>query len=64
MGELRKLWGHLLYGAFNAMALAFFFGGVIALFFGEGAYSPGWFYACAVLFYLAGLEARHQHTGK
>ncbi len=56
--------GSLLYWVCSAVALALYLGGVIALFFGEGAYSPGWFYACAVLFYLAGLEARHQHAGK
>jgi len=61
---VRKQWDYVLYRAFNAVALAFFIGGVIALFFGEGAYSPGWFYACAVLSYLAGRAARHQHTGK
>jgi len=51
--------GNLLYWFYSAVALALYLGGVIALFFGEGAYSPNWFYAFAVLSYLTGLVVRN-----
>ena len=61
---MREQLGHLLYWLHSAVALALYLGGVIALFFGEGAFSPNWFYAFAVLFWLQGRGLQIYLTGK